>query len=123
MATILIIDDDDELLLMLGMIFRRAGYETIVSNDSTSALDDIREKRPDLIVLDLMMPYLNGFEVCRCVREMEHGADTPIMILSARMQPEDRDKAFAAGANDYVMKPVTSRELIERARRLLEPTD
>lgn len=88
MATILIIDDDDELLLMLGMIFRRAGYETIVSNDSTSALDDIREKRPDLIVLDLMMPYLNGFEVCRCVREMEHGADTPIMILSARMQPK-----------------------------------
>jgi DNA-binding response OmpR family regulator len=120
LTTILIIDDDDELLLMLGMIMRRSGFQTVLANDSRVALEKIAESKPDLIMLDLMMPYVNGFEVCRRVRAMPEAADIPILILSARMQADDRDEAFTAGATDFAMKPITSRELIDRANRLLE---
>ena len=116
----MIIDDDDELLLMLGMIMRRAGFETVLANDSRIALEKITESRPDLIMLDLMMPYVNGFEVCRRVRQIPEAIETPILILSARMQANDRTEAFEAGATDFAMKPITSRELIDRANRLLE---
>lgn len=120
MSTILIIDDDDELLQMLGMIMRRSGFDTILANDSRLALEKVSEQQPDGIMLDLMMPKLNGFEVCKQVRALPEGKDVPILILSARMQPEDRDRAFAAGATDYMMKPITSRELVERVQRLLD---
>ena len=119
MAKVFVIDDDDELLMMVGMILRRAGFEISLTSDAVKGLDKIVDEKPDVVILDLMMPYMSGFDVCRHIRATPEVADTPVMILTARMQPGDRQAAFEAGANDYVTKPVTSRQLVERVEALL----
>ncbi|MGB1249999.1 MAG: response regulator transcription factor [Candidatus Promineifilaceae bacterium] len=119
MAKIFVIDDDPELLMMVGMILRRAGHETVLANDSVEGSDRVIVETPDLLILDLMMPHLSGFEVCRKIRASS-ASHTPIMILTARIQEVDREAAFEAGATDYMTKPITSRQLTSRVERLLE---
>ena len=119
MAKIFVIDDDPELLMMVGMILRRAGHNTVLASDSVEGSDRVIAETPDLLILDLMMPHLSGFDVCRKIRAST-AADTPIMILTARIQEADREAAFEAGASDYMTKPITSRQLTSRVKRLLE---
>lgn len=119
MAKIFVIDDDPELLMMVGMILRRAGHETVLASDSTEGSDRVSSEKPDLLILDLMMPHMSGFDVCRKIRAIPEVSDLPIMILTARIQEDDREKAFASGATDYMTKPVTSRQLVARVEKLL----
>ena len=119
MAKIFVIDDDPELLMMVGMILRRAGHNTVLASDSVEGSDRVIAETPDLLILDLMMPHLSGFDVCRKIRASS-ASDTPIMILTARIQEADREAAFEAGASDYMTKPITSRQLTSRVKRLLE---
>ena len=119
MAKIFVIDDDPELLMMVGMILRRAGHETVLASDSVEGSDRVIEEKPDLLILDLMMPHMSGFEVCRKIRASRTSA-IPIMILTARIQEADREAAFEAGASDYMTKPITSRQLTSRVRGLLD---
>ena len=119
MARIFVIDDDPELLMMVGMILRRAGHETVLASDSVEGSDRVIKEKPDLLILDLMMPHMSGFDVCRKIRASE-ASSTPIMILTARIQEADREAAFEAGASDYMTKPITSRQLTSRVERLLE---
>lgn len=119
MARIFVIDDDPELLMMVGMILRRAGHETILTSDSVEGSDRIAKEQPDLLILDLMMPHMSGFEVCRKIRSTPEIAGLPIMILTARIQEHDREAAFQSGASDYMTKPITSRQLTARVERLL----
>ena len=123
MARIFVIDDDPELLMMVGMILRRAGHETILASDSIEGTERLISENPDLLILDLMMPHMSGFEVCRKIRSTDKVSDLPIMILTARIQESDREAAFESGATDYMTKPITSRQLISRITALLSPTE
>ncbi len=119
MARIFVIDDDPELLMMVGMILRRAGHDAVLANDSVEGSDRVIAEKPDLLILDLMMPHMSGFDVCRKIRAIDAMDDLPIMILTARIQEADREAAFASGATDYMTKPITSRQLTARIDKLL----
>ena len=119
MAKIFVIDDDPELLMMVGMILRRAGHETVLASDSAEGTERIISEQPDLLILDLMMPHMSGFEVCQKIRSTPTVENLPIMILTARIQEKDREAAFESGATDYMTKPITSRQLTSRVKRLL----
>ena len=113
---ILIADDEPTLVSTLQYNFEREGYSVVIATDGEAAVAAARESHPDLIVLDIMMPRLNGLEVCRILRREMH---VPIVILSARGDERDRAAGVEAGADDYVTKPFRMGELIARIGLLL----
>ena len=116
MKKILIADDEPTLVSTLQYNLEREGYSVVIATDGEAAVAAARERHPDLIVLDIMMPRLNGLEVCRILRREMH---VPIVILSARGDERDRAAGVEAGADDYVTKPFSMGELIARIGLLL----
>lgn len=112
----LIVDDDLSLADVLAFTMRRAGYEVLLAHDGLTALERWREARPDLIILDLNLPKLDGLKVCRQVRSED---DTPVIILSVRGEEDDVVQGLELGADDYVVKPFSPRQLIARAEAVL----
>lgn len=120
MARVLVVDDNADLLQMIRMLLEeRGGHEVILSAEGEDGLAKARANPPDLAIIDVMMPGMNGYEVCRQLRQNPATAQIPIIILTARGQPVDREAALAAGADEYIAKPVTMAELLERVNRLL----
>ncbi len=120
MTRILIVDDDTDTTQLLENIVRSAGYEPITVNNSALALETAGKIKPDLILLDLMMPEPNGFEVCRMLRSNPAFGDTPILILTAMDSSDSKAIAVLAGADDFIGKPYHPDELLERINALLE---
>src|SRR5262249_48878008 len=122
---VLIVDDDDALRRSLGRNLRLEGFRVTDAADGEAALSGIRANRPDVIVLDVTMPGLDGVDLTRRLRA--DGDDVPILILSARDGVDDRIAGLEAGADDYLVKPFIPRELVARLRALLrrrpEPAD
>jgi len=116
-ATVLIAEDDTEIRTALERILRYEGYNPITVNDGAAALEGIVEHEPDLILLDVMMPFVDGLTVCRRLRE--RGNRTPVMMLTARHEISDRVAGLDAGADDYLAKPFDLEELLARVRALL----
>jgi DNA-binding response OmpR family regulator len=117
---VLVVEDDETLLEALEYNLARQGYQVLQATDGQAALEAARRERPDLIVLDLMLPILDGLSVCRAVRrEMA----TPILIVTARTDEEDRVAGLEAGADDYLTKPFGMRELLARVKALLRRMD
>ena len=116
---VLIVDDDLAVLRMMEYIFDRADYEVHLAASGPEALSKVNETKPDLIILDVMMPDVNGLEVCQRLRAEPASAHLPIIMLSAKDQLEDKVNGFEAGADDYVAKPVDPEELLARAKALL----
>jgi DNA-binding response OmpR family regulator len=117
MNRILVVEDDPSVLRGLADNLRFEGYEVLTAADGATALGLVRERQPDLVVLDLMLPKLSGYEVCRKVRD--EGRATPILMLTARGDECDRVLGLDLGADDYVTKPFSVRELLARVRALL----
>ena len=117
---VLIVDDDPIALRMIEYIFRRAEYEVHLAANGLVALSKVNEVKPDLIILDVMMPDLSGLEVCERLRAQPASAHLPIIMLSAKDHVEDKVGGFEAGADDYVSKPVDPQELLARAKALLQ---
>ena len=117
--SIMIVDDSPGVLSLYGMFFERQGYEVLKAMDSASALEMLRESVPDLFLLDVMMPEINGIELCQRIRAMPHHEQTPVIILSAFSDSGTIEQTFAAGANDYVVKPIDLQELANRVGELL----
>ena len=117
--SIMIVDDSPGVLSLYGMFFERQGYEVLKAMDSASALEMLRESVPDLFLLDVMMPEINGIELCQRIRAMPHHEQTPVIILSAFSDSGTIEQTFAAGANDYVVKPIDPQELANRVGELL----
>jgi two-component system response regulator MprA len=115
-ARILLVDDEHAVQTLLTYPLRKDGYEVISAHDGAEALTRFAEQRFDLVVLDLMLPKLDGVEVCRRLRE---GSDVPILMLTARTETEDRVSGLDSGADDYLVKPFERRELLARIRALL----
>ncbi|ARJ05967.1 DNA-binding response regulator [Cnuibacter physcomitrellae] len=116
---ILVVDDDTALAEMIGIVLRSEGYEPSFCTDGAEALGAFRDSRPDLVLLDLMLPGLDGIEVCRLIRA-ESG--TPIIMLTARSDTSDVVKGLESGADDYVVKPFNPKELVARIRTRLRPS-
>jgi len=114
---ILIVDDEPEMVRGLQDNLRFEGYQTLTAGDGARALALAASEAPDLIVLDLMMPGLSGWDVCRALRE--RGLDIPIIMLTARGQESDQVRGLELGADDYVTKPFSLRELLARIRAVL----
>jgi DNA-binding response OmpR family regulator len=116
---VLVADDDEDILLLISTVLEREGHEVIATRDGAEALAAALQRRPDLVVLDVAMPELDGLEVLRRLRADESTSDLPIVLLSARVQEDDVKRGFDNGANAYVQKPFSPRELTERVSELL----
>lgn len=114
--SILVVDDDPKIVEVVSLYLKREGYRVWAAYDGYQALEMAREKRPDLIVLDLMLPGLDGMDVCRLLRDE---SDVPILMLTARASDEDKLRGFDVGADDYLTKPFNPRELVARVRAIL----
>ena len=124
MATIMVVDDDSSTLRLIGYMLERGGFQIQTAGDGEEGLEKAFAQPPDLIILDVMMPGLNGYEVCRRLRADSRTAHVPIIILTARSQRVDQKTALEAGADLYMSKPVTPDELVEQVNELLSrPTD
>ena len=113
---VLVVDDDAKTVELVKLYLNRDGYKVMTAYDGTEALHLAREGRPDLIVLDLMLPGIDGLEVCRILRDE---SDVPIIMLTARTTDEDKLTGLGLGADDYVSKPFSPRELAARVRAVL----
>lgn len=119
MARILVIDDDESLLQMMSLMLRRAGHQTILVSNGHEGIEIARRELPDAAIVDVMMPQLSGYEVCRILREDPRTQDIPLLILTALSQREHREQAQDSGADDYVTKPVTRDDLVAHVEELL----
>src|SRR5580698_3332128 len=117
---VLVVDDDAALAEMLGIVLRGEGFEPTFVSDGDKAMDAFRDSRPDLVLLDLMLPGLDGIDVCRQIRA-ESGV--PIVMLTAKSDTVDVVLGLESGADDYIVKPFQSKVLIARVRARLRRTD
>lgn len=119
MAKILVIDDDLDLLNMLRLMLERGGHSVTTTGDGADGLAKARDLKPDMAIIDVMMPGMHGYQVCRKLREDPETAGMAVLILTARAQPVDRDAALEAKADDYMSKPVSPTELLKKVTELL----
>src|SRR5690625_528102 len=117
---ILVVDDDASLAEMLTIVLRGEGFDTAVVGDGTQALTAVHELRPDLVLLDLMLPGMNGIDVCRVLRK---DSGVPIVMLTAKTDTVDVVLGLESGADDYIMKPFKPKELVARVRARLRRND
>jgi len=116
---ILIVDDEPDIVELLDYNFRQAGYVVVTASDGTSAMAEIRRQKPDLVLLDLMLPDVSGTEVCRRLRKDPATESMPIVMITARGEEIDRVVGFELGADDYVVKPFSPREVMLRVQAVL----
>ena len=118
-STVLVVEDDPHTVEVVRLYLQRDGHSVLTAPDGLSGLQLFREGRPDLVVLDLMLPGVDGLQVCRTIRQE---SDVPIVMLTARVEEEDRVAGLELGADDYVTKPFSLRELAARVRAVLRRT-
>jgi two-component system response regulator MtrA len=118
-SRILVVDDDTALAEMIGIVLRTEGFDPVFCEDGALAVDTFRSAKPDLVLLDLMLPGLDGIEVCARIRA-ESG--TPVIMLTAKSDTADVVKGLESGADDYMVKPFNPKELVARIRTRLRPT-
>src|SRR5215212_4108479 len=118
--TVLVVDDEPQIAEIATDYLRLAGFEVITATDGVRALEAVRGRRPDLVILDLGLPKLDGIDVARTIRAE---SDLPIIMLTARVQEDDRLHGLEVGADDYITKPFSPRELVARVRAVLRRTE
>ncbi|WP_332747209.1 response regulator transcription factor [Hydrogenophaga sp.] len=118
---ILIADDEPNILISLEFLMKREGFEVVLARDGQEAIDAIKREHPALVLLDVMMPVKTGFDVCSEVRANETLRDMLIVMLTAKGRDTDVAKGLALGANAYMTKPFSTRELVQKVHELLGP--
>jgi DNA-binding response OmpR family regulator len=119
---ILIVEDDPRIAYLVGYLLQREGYETETAADGKTAVERVEQgPPPSLVLLDIMLPYVDGFQILERLRASESWKDVPVVLLSAKNQERDVVRALELGASDYVQKPFQPRELVARVQRLLKP--
>ena len=112
MKRILVVEDNAELAKLLELILRRAGYEVTIAEDGVDALEQFREQPPELVLLDIMLPRLDGYEACSHIRQEFH-SDIPVIMLSSLDSPLDMERSREVGATDHIAKPFDKDHLLE----------
>ena len=120
MATILVVDDEVGALTLIGIMLERGGFDVIKARSAYAALEALENHTPDLIILDVMMPGMDGIELCRRIRERPETTEIPIVMLSARGDPASVDAGLEAGADDYLQKPILHHDLLSKIRKMLD---
>jgi DNA-binding response OmpR family regulator len=116
MKTILVVDDEKKIVEIIRAYLEKEGYKVVTAHDGPSALKEFKNQKPDLLVLDLMLPGISGWDVCRAVRK---DSDVPIIMLTARDDVTDKIVGLEMGADDYVTKPFDPKELVSRVKAIL----
>lgn len=116
---ILVVDDEIGALTLIGIMLERGGFGVSKARDAKAALEMLDDITPDLIILDVMMPGMNGIDLCRLMREREATRRTPVLILSARGDSESVIQGIEAGANDYLPKPILHHDLVSKVKLML----
>ncbi|WKZ34512.1 MAG: response regulator [Anaerolineales bacterium] len=119
MAKIMVVDDDTLITNLLEDLLKMAGHETAILNESSKAIEMAKQVKPDLFLLDLMMPQPDGFKLCRMLRQEPYFTNTPIIIITALDDEDSRAIAFGAEADDYITKPFRPNDLAQRINELL----
>lgn len=120
--SILVVDDEPNIVLSLEFLMQQAGFDVRVARDGEQALNAMRERRPDLVLLDVMIPRGDGYGICKAVRANPAWRDVRIIMLTAKGRESEREKGIALGADDYITKPFSNREVVERVKELLGST-
>ena len=116
---ILVVDDEIYIVHILDFSLGMEGYEVVTALDGEQALEKVTSEKPDLIVLDIMMPKLDGYEVCKSIKSNAATKHVPVILLSAKGRNVDQKMGFEVGADDYITKPFSPRKLVERINQLL----
>ncbi|HRC73980.1 MAG TPA: response regulator [Candidatus Competibacter sp.] len=116
---ILVVDDEPNIVLSLEFLMKQAGFQVRTASDGEAALAAIAAETPDLVLLDVMMPRKNGYEVCQAIRANPDWKAVRIIMLTAKGREVEREKGMALGADDYITKPFATQEVVERVRELL----
>jgi len=116
---ILVVDDDLQTVKLVGLVLDRRGYEIVAARDGKQALEKAASEDPDLVILDVMMPHMSGYEVSRRLRSDPETADLPILMFTAKTEVQDKVAGFEAGADDFLTKPIHPQELVSRVEALL----
>jgi DNA-binding response OmpR family regulator len=116
---VLVVDDSQTMRMMVEVMLRRSSYDVVTARDGDEAVAKATANPPDAILMDVMMPKLSGIEACRVLRAEQSTKGVPIILVTTRGEQASIDAGFASGCNDYVTKPVDSRELLEKLRALL----
>jgi len=119
---ILVVDDEIYIVHILDFSLGMEGYEVVTALDGEAALEKVKVEKPDLIVLDIMMPKLDGYEVCKTIKANAATQNIPVILLSAKGRNADQKMGFDVGADDYITKPFSPRKLVERINQLLGQT-
>ncbi|NOZ76943.1 MAG: response regulator [Euryarchaeota archaeon] len=119
MARVLLVDDDREMRVLTGTVLKLAGHEIMEAGDGEAALELLERERPDLILLDIMMPGMDGWEVCRTIKADENLKDIPVAMLSVKYGKEDIEKSLRFGAEIHITKPFNKDFLLETVENLL----
>lgn len=123
MKTILVIEDEKDLADLVAFNLEKEGYRALLANDGVTGLEKARDNSPDLILLDLMLPGMPGTEVCKLLKSSEKTARIPVIMLTAKGEEIDRVVGFEVGADDYVLKPFSTRELLLRVKAVLRRSE
>lgn len=116
---ILVVDDSNTVLLMEKMILAKGPYEIITASDGRDALSKARTHKPDAILMDVVMPVLNGFEACAMLREDEATRSLPVIMVTTRGEADSIERGFANGCTDYITKPINALELLTKLKNIL----
>ncbi len=116
---ILVVDDEPNIVLSLEFLMKQAGFQVRTASDGEAGLAAIAVEQPDLVLLDVMMPRKNGYEVCQAIRANPDWKAIRIIMLTAKGREVEREKGLALGADDYITKPFSTQEVVERVRELL----
>lgn len=119
MEKILIVDDEPNILLSLEFLMKKKGYEVFIARDGKEAIDIIDKTLPHLVVLDIMMPEVDGYEVCKYIKTKPTLADSKVIFLSAKIKEQEIQRGLALGADDYLTKPFSTRKLMQKISALL----
>lgn len=117
---VLVVDDDPYILMSLEFLMKKAGYQVLVARNGTEALEQVRDQLPDLVLLDIMMPDVDGYEICRQIKATPQWQKAKVVFLSAKTREADIQKGLGLGAALYVSKPFSTRDLMKQIRELVE---
>lgn len=119
--SVLVVDDEPNIVLSLEFLMRQAGYDVRVARDGESALKAIEDSPPALVLLDVMMPKRDGFDVCQAIRANPKWKGVRVVLLTAKGRDIEREKGMALGADDYITKPFSTRDVMQKVKQMLPP--
>ena len=122
-AKVLLVDDNTNLLKLISIILRQSGFEVHMAHSGKLGLSMAEKEQPDIILLDIMMPDMNGFDVCKDIRQHPQVGATRIVLFSAMSRRQDKEKGYGVGADDYMIKPIHPVELVNKVREVLARSD